>query len=243
MLLTSREQRKSLLTIYTFCRMTDDIADEANDMKQLSEWKISVNKALEGSPEGYVLTELSRVIKLYNINAEWFRELLLGVELDLKKSSFPSLDQLEEYAYKVASTVGLMVISVLGLHDKRSRDYAVHVGLALQLTNIVRDEKKDRASGRNYLPENVWNGEEAERSNAFKVLSLRAWEHHTKADELFDQIAFKRELFPARAMQNIYRELLTKIETHKPGSPKRASLTPYEKTSAIVKSWIQTLRS
>ncbi len=213
------------------------MVDEHNDPKRFYEWKRSVERMLDGNSEEIVLNEISKTISEYHIAREWILDLLRGVEMDLTNQRFPDFQKLQDYCYKVASTVGLMVVSILGYQDHRVKEYAIHVGLALQLTNILRDIEADRQLGRNYIPESIWDGRKESFSVAVNILAQKAREYHEKADILFENISYRKALFPARAMQNLYRELLFQMER----TPKIIRLSPYRKSSVIFKSWFQAI--
>lgn len=156
--LLPNEKRDAMNTVYAFCRQTDDIVDEGNEPEEikyekLKKWRIELEKAVEGHSTYTLFNKLGRTISQFNIPLDPFFELLKGMEMDLRYKRYLSFDDLITYCYCVASTVGLMCIEIFGYKHKSARDFAVNLGIALQLTNILRDIKKDSAKGRIYLPQ------------------------------------------------------------------------------------------
>ncbi|MBU1100414.1 MAG: presqualene diphosphate synthase HpnD [Bacteroidetes bacterium] len=221
-------QREAMNTVYAFCRQTDDIVDEGNDStevkyQRLREWREELEMALRGTSKFNLLNRLSGFIRQFNIPIDPFFELIKGMEMDLQRNRYPSFEDLREYCYRVASTVGLMCIEIFGYKNKGTKDYAINLGLAMQLTNILRDIKKDAKLGRIYLPQEdfkKFNYSEKELFSSiyndnFKSLmeyeAERAKKYFEKANRSLD-IIDKSSMFPARAMQHIYFKLLQKLE-------------------------------
>jgi 15-cis-phytoene synthase len=153
-----REKRDAMSALYAFCREVDDVADEdAVPVEQrrsgLTAWREDVRRACEhGQPQFPVNQELQLVIERYGLRFELFDELIQGCEMDLVTTRYENWEQLELYCYRVASVVGLLSIEIFGYTNPRCQTYAVHLGKALQLTNILRDVRTDTARGRIYLP-------------------------------------------------------------------------------------------
>ena len=220
-------KRDAMNTVYAFCRQTDDIVDEGNDpaslkYEKLRKWRIELEKSFSGHSEYLILNKLSSTIQKFNIPLEPFFELLKGMEMDLQKNRYLTFDDLQLYCYRVASTVGLMCVEIFGYKHASTRDFAVNLGIALQLTNILRDIKKDAENGRIYLPQEdlkKFNYNENDilnqtyNSNFTKMMkyeSDRAKEYFDKATASLN-IEDKAEMFAARAMQHIYYKMLGKI--------------------------------
>jgi len=156
--LLPQPKRDAMNAVYAFCRKTDDIVDEGNepiDLKyeKLRKWRIELEKALKGNSEYALLNKVATIIKQFNIPLEPFFELIIGMEMDLQRNRYLSFDDLVQYCYRVASTVGLMCIEIFGYKNNSAKDYAVNLGVAMQLTNILRDVGKDSEKGRIYLPQ------------------------------------------------------------------------------------------
>jgi len=151
-----KKKRHALEVIYAYCRLTDDLVDlspSSEEAKtQLSEWKVQTRKSLEDGSDILVLKELSNIVETYHIPSHYFFELIDGVETDIEKKQYATFDELYRYCYAVASIVGLMCIQVFGCRSGGSKDFAIDLGLAFQLTNILRDIRTDAQRGRVYLP-------------------------------------------------------------------------------------------
>ena len=225
--LLSNEKRDAMNTVYAFCRRTDDIVDEGNDpheikYENLRKWRIELEKALQGSSDYALLNKLAATIKRFKIPIDPFFELLKGMEMDLQHKRYFSFEDLQLYCYRVASTVGLMCVEIFGYKHESTRDFAVNLGIALQLTNILRDIKKDAEDGRIYLPtEDMqrFNYSENDLLNLtynenFKMMMRyevnRARYYFERATECLN-LDDKGKMFAARAMQHIYSRLLDKI--------------------------------
>ncbi|HSR17087.1 MAG TPA: presqualene diphosphate synthase HpnD [Ignavibacteriaceae bacterium] len=221
------DKREAMNTVYAFCRETDDIIDEGNlpdelKYEKLRKWRIELEKAFSGDSDYSLLNRLGKTIQKFNIPYEPFFELLKGMEMDLQRNRYLTFDDLQLYCYRVASTVGLMCIEIFGYKHKSAKDFAINLGIALQLTNILRDVKKDSQSGRIYLPQKDlirFNYTEDDilsqnyNDNFIELMRFeaeRAKEYFAKATENLN-LEDKGGMFAARAMQHIYRKLLEKI--------------------------------
>jgi 15-cis-phytoene synthase len=221
-------KRDAMNTVYSFCRQTDDIVDiegESEDLKyeKLRKWRIEFEKALFGRSDYLLFNKLIRIVKQFNIPIEPFFELIKGMEMDLQNKRYINFEELQLYCYRVASTVGLMCIEIFGYKNKSTQDFAVNLGLALQITNILRDVKTDAQNGRIYLPQKdleLFHYTEQELLNNVyneNFVSLMKYEAE-RAKKYFDlanhnlTLEDKPSMFAARAMQHIYYKLLKKIE-------------------------------
>lgn len=219
-------QRDALKTVYAFCRTTDDIVDntvdKAKNLQRLKEWNAELEKAITGESSHQILNQLIAIAQRFHIPVVHFQNLIQGVEMDLVKNRYESFDELKEYCYLVASTVGLMALEIFGPRNEKTREYAVNLGIALQMTNILRDVKVDAHYGRIYLPladlrkfscseDNILNG-----SYTPEFRSLMEFEA-ARAEEFFriSQGSLPREdrriMFPAKIMERIYYHTLTRI--------------------------------
>ncbi|HVU07603.1 MAG TPA: presqualene diphosphate synthase HpnD [Verrucomicrobiae bacterium] len=158
-ILLPREKRDAMSALYAFCREVDDVADEDSiptDTRraQLADWRADVKRACENQPTQFPTNrELQPVIQKFSLPFQLFDELIKGCEMDLDTMRYENFEQLELYCYRVASVVGLLSIEIFGYQNPATRDYAIYLGKALQLTNILRDVKNDAARGRIYLPQ------------------------------------------------------------------------------------------
>ena len=156
--LLPEDKRDAMNTVYAFCRKTDDIVDENSDStdlkyEKLRKWRIEFEKSFSGNSEFALLNKLGKTISNFNIPLDPFFELIKGMEMDLQKDRYKSFDDLQLYCYRVASTVGLMCIEIFGYKHPSTKQFAVDLGIALQMTNILRDIGKDAKNGRIYLPQ------------------------------------------------------------------------------------------
>jgi squalene synthase HpnC len=164
--LLPKRRRDGLAALYAFMRLVDDVADEGNDLaskqRSLAKWRGALDEAVNANGQGRaselpgavrVLPALVDTMRRYNMPARYLHDLISGAEMDLTVKSYPTFDRLREYCYRVAGTVGLTCTHVFGFRDARALDLAEKLGLAFQLTNIIRDVRDDCAMGRVYLPE------------------------------------------------------------------------------------------
>src|SRR5215469_7591353 len=158
-LLLPKARRDAMAVLYAFCREVDDVADDElvpaeRRREQLAAWRADVRSAFEnGTPQFAVNRELQPVIKQFHLPFPLFDELIQGCEMDLQIKRYENHEQLELYCYRVASVVGLLSIEIFGYRNPACRDYAIYLGKALQLTNILRDVRTDAERGRIYLPQ------------------------------------------------------------------------------------------
>ncbi|MCB2205936.1 presqualene diphosphate synthase HpnD [bacterium] len=220
-------KRDAIHTVYAFCRCTDDIVDEEGDheskAQRLHRWTEELERGLRNESSHALLNRLSVIADRFSIPAVHFFDLIRGMRMDLEKARYQSFEELYEYCYNVASTVGLMCSEIFGYTRETTKQYAIDLGIALQLTNIVRDVKADAAIGRIYLP-----GEDFTRfgysyeellsstynENFIRMMRFetqRAREYYARARSALaheDHAAF----FAARIMDRIYYRILQKIE-------------------------------
>ncbi len=258
MLVLPREKRKALMTVYAFCRYTDDIADQLaedpsfNSLQFLQHWSDESRLAVEGHSDYPFLNQVMAVARKFTIPFELFFELIGGIEMDLRKKRYQTFEELYTYCYKVASTVGLMTIRILGKGGSGAEAYAVDAGIAMQLTNIIRDVSSDLRRNRIYLPSDemkLFACSELDLSaHSGAYLSLmrlqcrRAHDYYDAANERYQQER-SQALFPARAMQNIYYELLLKIEKNLDRLPeKKISIPIPRKANVVIKTWFEGRR-
>lgn len=225
--LLPEEKREAMNVVYAFCRKTDDIVDESNEDQnvkydKLRKWRLEFERAFSGHSEFPLLNRLGKIISNFNIPLDPFFELIKGMEMDIQKDRYKSFDDLLLYCYRVASTVGLMTIEIFGYKNPSTKKFAVDLGIALQLTNILRDISKDAEKGRIYLPQEDlknFNYSESELmrkvyNDHFKDLMIyesgRAKRYFESATSNLD-LEDKKTMFAARAMQHIYYKMLEKI--------------------------------
>jgi len=241
-------------TVYAFCRKTDDLVDESEEnedikYEKLRKWRIELDKAFCGESDYPLLNKLARIIRQFNIPMDPFFDLIRGMEMDLQKKRYLTFNDLLEYCYSVASTVGLMCIEIFGYRNKSTREYAINLGLALQLTNILRDIRQDAAMGRIYLPQeemkkfdysendlihNVYNEKFKNLMNYQVARTKSYFQNANRALTIED----KPSLFAARAMQHIYYGILEKIERENFNVfDRRINLSKFRKISISLGVW------
>ena len=153
-----KEKRNALCALYAFMRLVDNVSDGPGDLESkrrgLAQWRAMLDEAMIGRTEGHViLPALADTVSRFEIPARYFHDLILGAEMDLTIASYATFDRLSEYCYRVAGTVGLTCVHVFGFRDVRAPDFAERLGLAFQLTNILRDVRSDFEMGRVYIPQ------------------------------------------------------------------------------------------
>jgi 15-cis-phytoene synthase len=151
-----KTQREAMTVLYAFCREVDDVVDECSDYSvaqtKLNWWKSEINNLYANTPQHPVTKALQPVIKQYNLAQEHFLEIIDGMEMDLKFNRYEDFKQLQLYCYRVASVVGLLSAQIFGFSNRKTLKYAHDLGMAFQLTNIIRDVGEDARRGRIYLP-------------------------------------------------------------------------------------------
>lgn len=228
-ILLPKTKRDGMSALYAFCRAVDDIADDESiptpeRRAQLAEWRDDVRRACGSeSPRFPVNRELQQVIRCYHLPFEHFDALLQGVEMDLDRNRYADYEQLELYCYRVASVVGLLSIEIFRYTDPACREYAVYLGKALQLTNILRDVRTDAERGRIYLPlaelerfqvkpEEILSHEYSERfySLADSVAQRASYFYRLARQTL--PPADRRSMVAAELMGSVYWRLLRELE-------------------------------
>jgi 15-cis-phytoene synthase len=221
-------KRHAIIAVWDFCRAVDDAVDEVGVGQdagaELARWRAELNACYDGSvpatPQGAALLPYVREFKLPR---QPFEDLVDGVEMDLRQSRYSTFEALSEYCRRVASTVGLICVEIFGYRDARTQSYAVNLGMALQLTNIVRDVATDLRRGRVYLPledlrrfgcreEDLVGGRVTEAVRALLAHQCaRAREYYRRAAADLPP-ADARSLVAAEIMGGIYYEILRRIE-------------------------------
>jgi len=154
-MLLPAERRRALYAVYAFCRFVDDIADDgavAQPAMLLERWREELRKVFNGAVERPVSRALADNVRRFNIPQRYFEEVIDGVEMDLTRKRYATFAELSLYCRRVASAVGLICIEIFGYRNPATRVYAERLGLAFQLTNILRDVREDAARDRIYLP-------------------------------------------------------------------------------------------
>jgi phytoene synthase len=151
-----KNQREAMIALYAFCREVDDVVDECSDytvaQTKLNWWKSEIANLYANTPQHPVTKALQPVVAEFNLAQEHFLEIIDGMEMDLKFNRYEDFKQLQLYCYRVASVVGLLSAQIFGFTNRKTLKYAHDLGMAFQLTNIIRDVGEDARRGRIYLP-------------------------------------------------------------------------------------------
>ncbi len=247
------ERRRAITALYAFCREVDDVVDECTDMQlartKLAWWRAELVSTYQGKPSHPVMQSLAEASRTYNLPQELLAEIIDGMEMDLAQTRYPDFKALQLYCYRVASVVGLLAAEIFGYENRRTLKYAHDLGLAFQLTNIIRDVGEDARRGRIYLPmdELARFGVPAEDilharySNGFRQLMAFQMD---RAEQLYEQAYAqlpdqdRRAQRPGLVMAAIYRTLLREIR--RDGCrvlDRRMALTPIRKLWIAWRTW------
>ena len=251
-----KPKREALYAVYAFCRIVDDAVDVGQDRaaqrKELERWRAEIAQVFEGSPEHPAAQRLQEAVKIFAIPREALEEIIAGVEMDLERSAYATFEDLYPYCYRVASAVGLCCIEIFGYTDVRAREYAVNLGVALQLTNIMRDVQPDALAGRVYLPQ-----EDLERfgvtaddlaAGRYTPAFVRLMEYQAARARAYYERAWaalpradQRTLFAAEIMGRTYFALLETIERRRfRVFGRRVSVPTPRKLGIALRCWVQS---
>lgn len=226
-LLLPKPKREAINIVYAWCRVADDIVDEEESVstkrQRLIQWAKEFELGLAGTSRYQLVNKLSQIIKIFNIPLHHFTELIKGMEMDLVKTRYETFEDLKVYCYRVASTVGLICTEIFGYKHEGAKVYAENLGLALQLTNIIRDVAADAKKGRIYLPQRDLDffgySEDELFSGKYNIKFKRLMAYQAeRARSYFDEAIKhlseddKPLFFAALIMQEIYFRLLQDIE-------------------------------
>jgi phytoene synthase len=219
-------RRADITTFYAFCRLVDDIADDrelpvAEKRRRIELWRESMTVEFAGEPS--LAPAVRELIRKYMIQPAYFGEILDGVEMDLEPRRYGTFEELRTYCYRVASAVGLVSIEIFGYRNQGCKQYAIDLGIALQLTNILRDIREDwENGGRIYLPMEdlekygYTEGDVAGSVHDERFLGLMSFEadraatfYQNAAAELPPED--RRSMAPARIMSEVYGRILRKM--------------------------------
>jgi phytoene synthase len=234
-------KRWALSAVYAFCRMADDLVDHASnpddarqDLRQMLD---DLETALSGSPGGAVYLALADACRRFDIPRQPFEDLIRGVAMDRDGIEYGSIEDLELYCRRVASSVGQMSIAIFGAHHPDSKTYADELGIALQWTNILRDVGEDADRGRVYIPNSMLQQYHISRNDVMAKSNNIPWErlfdemyqqalsHYRQADHILPAYDI-RTLMPAEIMKAIYFATLRRIQQLKyPVFHRRVSLS------------------
>lgn len=221
-----RPQREAIERVYAFCRTLDDVSDSAlsreEKKRQLEFWRNELDRCYAGNAEHPITASLQETVQKFGLTRIYFDDLLQGIEMDFTIARYSSFVQLSQYCYRVAGVVGLICLEIFGCPNER--DYAVALGIAFQITNILRDVKDDALRGRIYLPQDDllrFGYTEAELFNStyndrfvelMRFEAERAGDYFRRAADLLKP-KDRKQLIASEIMAAIYSALLQEIKT------------------------------
>ncbi len=249
------ERRQAITALYAFCREVDDVVDECHDMQiaqtKLDWWRQQVALVFDGEPQHPVGQALKDVTRRFNLPREQLLEIIDGMQMDLMQTRYLDWKALHLYCYRVASVVGLLSAEIFGYTNRQTLKYAHDLGLAFQLTNIIRDVGEDARRGRVYLPidelqrfnvpaRQILDGQYSEDFR--KLMGFQAERARQLYDQAFAQLPAedRKAQRPGLIMAAIYRSLLDEIEAD--GFlvlDRRTSLTPLRKIWLAGVTWFK----
>ena len=253
------EKRRAITAFYAFCREVDDVVDECTEESvarmKLDWWRkeiASVYSEVQGEePSHPVAKALVEVIKTINLSASQLIEIIDGMEMDLNCNRYPDFTALQLYCHHVAGVVGQLSAEIFGYQDIKTLEYAHNLGLAFQLTNIIRDVGEDARRGRIYLPEDelvkfgvssedILHSRESDNFRKLMEFQIeRAEDYYTKAFSVLPT-EDRRSQRPGFIMAAIYRALLDEIkEDSCQVMRQRVSLTPIRKLWIGWRTWVR----
>ena len=248
------ERRRAITALYAFCREVDDVVDEGLDPQvaaaKLAWWRNEISNLFAGKPNHPVARALEPHLTPFNITAERLNQIIDGMEMDLRQTRYLDWVALERYCFHVAGVVGLLAASIFGYRDERTLDYAKNLGIAFQLTNIIRDVGEDARKNRVYLPVEdlqrfgvpAADVLQSKETPAFRSLmefeAERALGYYEKAMAALPA-EDRRAQRPGLIMAAIYRTLLGEIQREGfQVLTRRTSLTPLRKFWIAWRTWV-----
>ena len=249
------DKRRAITALYAFCREVDDVVDECSDEQiartTLNWWRGQVAEIYGGKPQHPVAIALVPVVKQFNMAQEHLLEIIDGMEMDLDQPRYADFKSLQLYCYRVASVVGLLSVEIFGYTNRQTLKYAHDLGIAFQLTNIIRDVGEDARRNRIYLPmdemqqfgvtaADILNARETD--NFHKLMTFQI----ARAERFYDQALAllpdqdRKTQRTGLIMAAIYRATLAEVIASGCHVLKeRVSLTPIRKLWLAFKTWLK----
>jgi len=246
-------RRRAITALYAYCREVDDVVDECQDPQiaatKLAWWRTELDRLYAGKPEHPVTQALLPVLKEFALPQEQLLEIIDGMEMDLQQTRYLDFKALSLYCYRVASVVGLLAAEIFGYTDRATQKYAHDLGMAFQLTNIIRDVGEDARRGRVYLPidelqrfnvpvADILNSRYSDNFKALMEFQIeRAEQYYAQAMSQLPA-ADRKSQRPGLVMAAIYRTVLEEIK--RDGCQvlsQRTSLTPIRKLWIAWRTW------
>ena len=252
----SKNRRDALVSLYAFCREIDDIVDNTIDLEvataKINWWKNEINRLFHETPQHPVTKSLLKFIGTYELNEAYFIEMLDGMEMDLKFNRYESFKQLQLYCYRVAGVVGILCVKILGFKNQTTLKFAHDLGIALQLTNIIRDVGEDARKNRIYIPldelhqfnvseEDILKFQENKNVSNLLIYQIeRAENFYKSAYEKIPKEDVNSQI-PGLLMGKIYETLLLEIKRDRPEQTlnHKVILPPFRKMLVIFKCFFK----
>ncbi|MES2771744.1 MAG: presqualene diphosphate synthase HpnD [Pseudomonadota bacterium] len=253
-LFLQQNRRRAITALYAFCREVDDVVDECQDPQvaalKLAWWRQELGRLYAGQPEHPVTRALLPALSEFDLPQAHLLDIIDGMEMDLRQSRYLDFKALSTYCYRVASVVGLLAAEIFGYQDKQTLQYARDLGMAFQLTNIIRDVGEDARMGRIYLPidelqrfevpaAELLKAQHSDRFERLMAFQIERAEHYYAQALAALPAGDRKTQRPGLVMAAIYRTLLNEIKgdqchvlTH------RTSLTPVRKLWIAWRTWV-----
>ncbi len=258
-----REKRQGILSVYAFSRLVDDAVDEApheeSARMEMAVWRqrldacygVGSQASLDRDRDSHpLIPELRETIRRFSIPQEYFLDLLAGMEMDIVKKRYETFEELDNYCYHVASTIGLLCNQLFGYPSAEAKKYAVLLGKALQLTNIIRDVGNDGQKGRIYIPReelrhfgvketDILLGHES--PDFLKLMTFQAERAESYFQKAYQALSYEKRktLIPAEVMGHFYHAILKKLEKENfPVFKKKVSLSLIKKWSLVFQTLV-----
>ena len=248
------DKRRAITALYAFCREVDDVVDECSDaavaLIKLAWWRTELAAAFHGTPQHPVARALAEVAPRFNLAEARLSEIIDGMQMDLDHHHYPTFDALRLYCHRVAGVVGLLSAEIFGYQDRRTLEYAVDLGLAFQLTNIIRDVGEDARRDRIYLPldelerhgvslDDIARSRETDSFRRLMEFQIERAQSYYRDAFAKLPAADRRAQRTGIIMAAIYRTVLDEI--HRDGChvlTGRVSLTPVRKLWIAWRTWL-----
>ena len=247
-------RRRAITALYAFCREVDDVVDECREpaiaASKLAWWRDEVERLYHGAPQHPVTRALKPLLADFNLPQELLEEIIDGMAMDLSNTRYADFSALSLYCYRVASVVGLLSAEIFGYQDRQTQKYAHDLGMAFQLTNIIRDVGEDARRGRIYLPQDelarfgvaetdLAAGRYSDAFTRLMAFQIERAEHYYTQALAALPAADRKAQRPGLLMAAIYRTVLDEIRRDGVKTlTQRISLPPLRKLWIAARTWV-----
>ena len=252
-LFLEKKKREAITALYAFCREVDDIVDDTSDehvaRSKLNWWDQEIEKTWLGTPQHPVTVAIQQFIEPYKLERKYFKLIIDGMMMDLERKNYETMEQLTKYCYRSASAVGILSASIFGYSHPSTLIYAEQLGLALQITNILRDIQEDLVRGRVYIPLEEFDKVNIKRADLGQSVGKKSFDtlianqvetaqKHFDSAERSLHVDDRQSQKAGLIMSGIYQKLLAKIASKPARSfAKRQTLTPIHKLWIAWRIW------